>query len=317
MILRPVNFTSASIAFHRSVLNSSVGRAFDEGCFSVSPGLFLLTFESAPMIGARSENCSRFDTSSPESKGRGLRPTNVSEPFRSLPPTRPVKFSYRKTLPSALNWPTSRPSVAYGGVAGSVTPTIGYKCSRLTPCSQSRKSSAARWAGSVTVPTKAICVSPIRTSSCTGNGRIASCNASTPPTLPSPDTATLLYLPFTDQPMPYGGTGGFGPSFVVILVFAETLAGFGALALAAAAADAADAAAASDAAALSTCWFSLVAPLLPTIWADDFCDAASCCFITSPMGIIWPSVFTATCISAFVISSAYAILPWLSAMSCS
>ena len=125
MILRPVNFTSASIAFHRSVLNSSAGNALDDGCFAVSPRFALLALESAPMTGARSENCSRFDTSSPDSNGRGLRPTNVSEPFRSLPPTRPVKFSYLKTLPSALNWPTSRPSVAYGGVAGSVTPTIG------------------------------------------------------------------------------------------------------------------------------------------------------------------------------------------------
>src|ERR1700710_734636 len=130
MILRPVNLTSASIAFHRSVLNSSVGSAFDDGCFSVSPRFALLAFESAPMIGARSENCSRFDTSSPESKGRGLRPTNVSEPFRSLPPTRPVKFSYLKTLPSALNWPTNRPSVEYGGGGGEGGAVGGYKMGR-------------------------------------------------------------------------------------------------------------------------------------------------------------------------------------------
>src|SRR6478752_2499512 len=142
----------------------------------------------------------------------------------------------------------------------------------LTACTHRRRSSAARCAGSVTVPTKAICVSPRRTSACTGNGRVASCTASTPPSLPSPDTLPPLYVPFTFQPNAYGGTGGFGPSLVVMLVFADVLAGFGADAFAAAAADAADAADASDAAAASACLLSFVAPLLPTISADDFAD---------------------------------------------
>src|SRR5260221_9774201 len=79
----------------------------------------------------------------------------------------------------------------------------------LTPCSHRRRSSAARCAGSVTVPTTAICVSPTFTSAWIGNGRFASCNASTPPTLPLPDSGVRLYVPLTVQPMAYGGTVRF------------------------------------------------------------------------------------------------------------
>src|SRR5476649_1713051 len=81
----------------------------------------------------------------------------------------------------------------------------------LLPCSQSRRSTAARWVGSVIVPTSPTCRSPAFTSACTGNGRFASCNASTPPTLPLPDTGVLLYVPLTVQPIAYGGIAGFAP----------------------------------------------------------------------------------------------------------
>src|SRR4051794_31755242 len=109
--------------------------------------------------------------------------------------------------------------------------------------------------------------------------------------------------------------GGFGASFVVMLLFADVLAGLGADAFAAAAADAADAADASDAAAASACLLSFAAPLLPTISADDFADAASCCFITSPIGTAWPSVSTTTFMSALVTSSRTSIVPFASEMS--
>ena len=56
------------------VVLSAVGSAFDDGCFCVSPRFALLLFESAPMTGARSLNCSRCDTSSPFSNGRGFLP---------------------------------------------------------------------------------------------------------------------------------------------------------------------------------------------------------------------------------------------------
>jgi hypothetical protein len=62
---------------------------------------------------------------------------------------------------------------------------------------------------------------------------------------------------------------------------------------------AAEAAAASDAAIAFDWAASLFAPCLPTTCADALCDEASCCFITSPIGIGWPSVSTTTCISTF------------------
>jgi hypothetical protein len=96
------------------------------------------------MSGARSVNCSRFDTSFPDNTGLGCPPWYVNDPFRSLPPTRPVKFSYLKTFPASRNWPTSRPSVAYGDVSGNVVPVTSYRCAMLTPASHRRKSSAAR-----------------------------------------------------------------------------------------------------------------------------------------------------------------------------
>ncbi len=89
-----------------------------------------------------------------------------------------------------------------------------------------------------------------------------------------------------------------------MLVAADVLAGFAGGPLAAAAADAADAADASETAAASVCLFSLPAPLLPTICADDLRDASSCCFTTSPIGTGWPSVSMTACMSAFVTSSA-------------
>ena len=109
---RPVNRTSASIFFQRSVRNVSTGNALFAGCATAAPRRALLAFVSAPMSGARSENCSSLDSSVPDNNGLGSRDTYTSVPPRSLPPTRPVKFSYLKTFPDARNWPTSRPSVA-------------------------------------------------------------------------------------------------------------------------------------------------------------------------------------------------------------
>ncbi len=62
----------------------------------------------------------------------------------------------------------------------------------LVPCSQSRRSMAASCIGSVSVPTIARRVSPALMSACSGNGRLASRTASTPPILPVPSIGTFL-----------------------------------------------------------------------------------------------------------------------------
>src|SRR5258708_5695862 len=215
----------------------------------------------------------------------------------------------------------------------------------LTPCSHRRRSSAARCAGSVTVPTTAICVSPTFTSAWIGNGRFASCNASTPPTLPLPDSGVRLYVPLTVQPMAYGGTvrfvagaaapelaaaGTLAPGAVATAVVpdaAEAVVEAVAVAVADApvigtapdAADAPDAVEtleAAEAAAASACEASRRAPCLPTTSADALRDASSCDFITSPIGIGCPSVSTTPCTSAFFCWSEYAKLPFAKAISC-
>ncbi|KOS76509.1 asmA family domain protein [Burkholderia mallei] len=72
------------------------------------------------------------------------------------------------------------------------------------------------------------------------------------------------------------------------------------LAFGAPAADAADASDAIWACALAA---NCAAPRLPTRCADAARDVSSCCRSTSPSGIGWPSVSTATLRSAFVIAS--------------
>lgn len=52
----PVNFTSASMAFQRSVRNGSTGSTLSAGWRTGSSRRCLLALESAPMIGARSAN---------------------------------------------------------------------------------------------------------------------------------------------------------------------------------------------------------------------------------------------------------------------
>ncbi len=155
--------------------------------------------------------------------------------------------------------------------------------------------------------------------------------------MPLPDTVVWLYDPFAVQPIAYGGTGGRAPAPTLLAgligadaadVMVVLLAGLpadevleaplpGTAATAADAPDApvatdapeapgvpdaaaaAEAAAASDAAIAFDWAASLFAPCLPTTCADALCDEASCCFITSPIGIGWPSVSTTTCISTF------------------
>lgn len=92
----PVNFTSASMAFQRSVRNGSTGSTLSAGWRTGASRRCLLALESAPMIGARSANNNWCETSSPVSCGRcpgSGRMAKVSVPPRSEPPTRPVNCS--------------------------------------------------------------------------------------------------------------------------------------------------------------------------------------------------------------------------------